>query len=219
MLFIFDMGGVVTNTFEMDRLYSSLNISSKLFFKICRISDTDIWYNFEAGYISTKEFWDSFNNNVQFLQNSIKNGIKLPEIDLEDLLNVNLSSIPYIKKDPFRLHFHPVLNPITADLIKNLRKKHRVVCGTNTNQSHWENHLERGDYALFDQTYASNKIGLVKPDTEFFSAILEAEGFSPEETFFTDDKIENCEAASKTGINSVHFISAENLFNQWKKYF
>ena len=32
MLFIFDMGGVVTTTFAMDLLYKKLNINQKTFF-------------------------------------------------------------------------------------------------------------------------------------------------------------------------------------------
>ena len=55
--------------------------------------------------------------------------------------------------------------------------------GTNTIQSHWENHTERGDYAFFDKTYASNKINCAKPNPHFFELILEAENYKPEETF------------------------------------
>ena len=104
-------------------------------------------------------------------------------------------------------------------MILKLKEKHRVVCGTNTNQSHWGNHLERGDYAFFNQTYASNIIGIMKPDPQFFETIMKAEGYSPSETFFTDDKIENCDAAAKLGINAHHFTTAEDLYEQWSKYF
>ena len=37
--------------------------------------------------------------------------------------------------------------------------------------------------------------------------------------FFTDDKIENCDAAAKLGINAHHFTTAEDLYEQWSKYF
>ena len=52
----------------------------------------------------------------------------------------------------------------------------------------------------------------------FFETILKAENFSPAEAFFTDDKIENCEAAAKLGIKVHHFISEEKLFEDWSKY-
>ena len=196
MLFIFDMGGVVTNTFEMDSLYSSLGIHKTEFFELCRAGnkEEDIWHLLQTGKICVNEFWAMFNQKT--------NGTKIPQV----------------KSDLFRLYFHPILNTETAKLISDLRIKNRVICGTNTIQSHWENHLERGDYALFDQTYASNKIGLAKPDPEFFKTILTAEGGQAENTFFVDDRIENVEAAKSIGINAVQFTTAKALIKAWKKY-
>lgn len=193
MLFIFDMGGVVTNTFKFDMFFEKLNLSKEQFFKIVK-EDSNIWNKLETGAIDVNSFWKEFNN----LSHSY--------------------GIPEVKHDLFRLYFHPSKMMKTVELIQKLKKKHRVVCGTNTIQSHWENHLERGDYALFNQTYASNKIGAAKPDTLFWKLIMEAEGFSPKETFFTDDKEENCKAAESLGINTVHFSTSENLIRQWEKY-
>ena len=99
-----------------------------------------------------------------------------------------------------------------------LKTKHRVVCGTNTIQSHWENHLERGDYSYFDQTYASNKIGVAKPEPLFFKLILEAEGYLPENTFFVDDKEKNCKAAASVGINTELITTPQQLYDKWIKY-
>ena len=56
--------------------------------------------------------------------------------------------------------------------------------------------MERGDYAFFNQTYASNKIGCAKPDPHFFELILEAEETEAQNVFFTDDKEENVAAAA-----------------------
>lgn len=194
MLFIFDMGGVVTNTFEFDAMYKSLKMDSKEFREICK-SGTDIFSLLTKGEISVKEFWAQFNERIKG------------------------RDIALVKNDLFRLYFHPVLNEKTAVIIKSLRKKHRVICGTNTIDSHYENHAERGDYAFFDQTYASNKIGEEKPDENFFRVILQAEGVKPEDTFFTDDREENIEVARRVGINAVLFTSAEQLKKEWKKYF
>lgn len=198
MLFIFDMGGVVTSTFKMDLIYKELGIDKETFFKICnhkcKAAKKDLWDALEKENIDAATFWKLFN----------KRGKKYNIIPAQ----YNL----------FRLFFHPVLNEKTVALIKDLRKKHRVVCGTNTNQSHWENHLERGDYSYFDQTYASNKIGISKPDPDFYKAIMKAEGYETSDTFFTDDKIENIESARALGINAVQFTSAEDLYTLWHKY-
>ena len=159
MLFIFDMGGVVTNTFKMDSLYNELNLQSKDFFSICKIND--VWEQFELGKLSSNDFWQTFNELICKIK-------KMSQKEQENLrkeynlsLDLDFSKIPVVETDLFRLYFHPTRQKKTVELIQKLKEKHRVVCGTNTNQSHWENHLECGDYSLFNQTYASNKIGKI----------------------------------------------------------
>ncbi|MBR1640486.1 MAG: HAD family phosphatase [Treponema sp.] len=218
MLFIFDMGGVVTTTFQMDSIYKKLNITKEDFFSICNLNDKNIWDKLEKGLIQISDFWHEFNMRVGKLQRTFYDGI----LNVGDLIKLSpesdIQDIPKVTHDLFRLYFHPQINEETVELIKALRKKNRVVCGTNTIQSHWENHMERGDYSYFDQTYASNKIEAAKPNEDFFRLILEAEGYKPQDTFFTDDKEENCEAARKIGINAIQFSTAQALSREWKKY-
>lgn len=194
MLFIFDMGGVVTSTFNMTSMYDFLGMSEQQFKCFYKENNYNLYDAVSKGEICVKEFWQEFNKRIEG------------------------KGFPKVKYDLFRLCFNPVTNEKTVSLINALKKNNRVVCGTNTLQSHWENHLERGDYAFFHKTYASNKIGVIKPDTEFFDLILKAEGFSAKETFFTDDRIENIEAAKSVGINATLFTSAENLYKEWEKY-
>ena len=37
--------------------------------------------------------------------------------------------------------------------------------------------------------------------------------------FFTDDRKENCQAASTVGIQAVQFLSPEDLESHWSRYF
>ena len=196
MLFIFDMGGVVTNTFKMDSIYYKLNINKTDFMDICKLNNNNIWHKLETGLISANEFWNEYNSRIKSIPNATA-----------------------AQTDLFRLFFHPTENLKTIELIKSLKAKNRVVCGTNTIQSHWENHMERGDYSYFHQTYASNKIGCAKPDPHFFELILEAEEAKAEDAFFTDDKAENVAAAASLGIHAELFTSAEELTQKWKLYF
>lgn len=196
MLFIFDMGGVVTNTFKMDSIYNKLNINKTDFMDICKLNNNNIWHKLETGLISANEFWNEYNSRIKSIPNATA-----------------------AQTDLFRLFFHPTENLKTIELIKSLKAKNRVVCGTNTIQSHWENHMERGDYSYFHQTYASNKIGCAKPDSHFFELILEAEEAKAEDAFFTDDKAENVAAAASLGIHAELFTSAEELTQKWKLYF
>lgn len=200
MLFIFDMGGVVTSTFgPQNKMYDYLGLSPEKFYTICGRNGAEekgLHYQLSTGKITVAEFWRQFNERVA---------------------NQKLD-VPVVTHDLFRLFFHPRLNEETVQIIKALHKNHRVVCGTNTIESHWENHMERGDYSYFDQTYASNKIGEEKPDPEFFKLIMTAEGYSPDQTFFTDDKEENILAARRLGINAVRFITAQKVAELWKPW-
>ena len=201
MLYIFDMGGVVTTNFGADnKMYSYLGLERSKFFDICQKEKAadgsvyDIDFLLGVGKISVEDFWREFNRRVKVL------GLSVPEV----------------KTDLYRLYFHPELKQDTVALIKELRlQKHRVVCGTNTIQSHWENHTERGDYALFDQTYASNKIGLAKPDPEFWKTIMMAEGYEPDQTYFTDDRLDNIQAAASLGIHAVQYTTADAVRKGW----
>lgn len=218
MLFIFDMGGVVTNTFEIDSLCKDLNLTSKDFYKICKFKNYNIWEDYQLGNICTNDFWATFNKIIKEIKKlSLKKQTKIIQ-NYDFSQTLDFSKIPEVTTDLFRIHFHPSRKKLTVELIEKLKEKHRVVCGTNTIQSHWENHLECGDYSFFNQTYPSNKIARIKPNVDFFETILKAENYSAEEAFFTDDKIENCEAAAKLGIKVHHFTSEEKLFEEWSKY-
>ena len=200
MLFIFDMGGVVTNTFLPAQLYKKLNITGEDFFQLCSQGEKDIWQLFQTGKINPQKFWTLFNERVAASKEE------------------KFRKVPLVENDLFRLYFHPSKNLETVELIQQLKKKHRLVCGTNTIDSHWENHMERGDYAFFNQTYASNKIGCAKPDPHFFELILEAEETAAEEAYFTDDKAENVAAAASLGIHAELFTSAADLASKRKRF-
>lgn len=98
MLFIFDMGGVVTTTSQKDRLCQKIGISKQSFVDLSK----DLYEQLNKGEITVKEFWSAFNLR------SDKQGIKPVETDY------------------FKLFFQPELNCETIEIIRHLRKKHRV---------------------------------------------------------------------------------------------
>lgn len=191
MLYIFDIGGVVTSTFDYGKVFERLGLTSDEFYKLCVINEgsRDIWQELQCGWLTNDEFWALFKKASG--------------------LNIDY--------DYFRLLFHPVMIEGIVELIDDIRKKDptsRIVAGTNTIQSHYEIHIERGDYSLFDSTYASNKIHLAKPGTDFFKVILDAEGVKAEDAFFTDDKAGNCLTAESIGIKTYCFDNIEGLRNK-----
>lgn len=192
MLFIFDMGGVVTlNTPPETKIASALGVTAEEFRTAQKLGESgNLFSLLTRGKISETEFWSEVGANL---------GKK-------------------IESNLWQFFFHPKMNLDVKKIIISLRKKHRVVCGTNTIESHWQCHLARGDYSIFDETYASQKIGFEKPDAEFWKKILLSEGYEPGETFFTDDREQNVEAARALGITSHKFENAYSLKKAVKEF-
>lgn len=188
MLFIFDMGGVVTTTAGQnlyEKVSEKLGISLENFlFLMGWNTNNNLFFELEKGTLSVAEWWKIF----------------------EERSRIKVCC------DWFRLLFHPVLNEETKKVVLALKSKgHRVVCGTNTIESHYDNHKCRGDYEIFDMTYASIYMGVRKPDADFWKLILECENEILENAFFTDDKKENCESAARLGLKTYNFKSVAEL--------
>lgn len=180
ILYIFDMGGVVSsNTDVFPDVHRHLGISEEEFLTTAGINLEKLM----IGEISTDEFWDRFSGQY---------GRKVEE-------------------ELFGKFFHPRLNPGTMDLIKTIKHHSRVVCGTNTFDPHYNCHLSLGDYGIFDAVYASNRIGRSKPNPEFFTYILENEGFEPGQAVFVDDTEKHVIGAKDVGLKAILFKDAESL--------
>ncbi len=198
MLFIFDIGGVITSTAKIyPRLCEILGISLEDFYDICggeKAADGqgNILEAFSDGKINFKDFQKIF---------------------LSRRPDLNFSC------DYFHMLFHPKKIEGSWEIVGALKKKgHRVVAGTNTIESYYLNHLERGDYQIFDQTYTSHFLGCSKPDPDFWKLILLAENVDAKDAVFVDDREENVKAALSLGIKSFKFESAEKLkadFKDW----
>jgi len=119
-----------------------------------------------------------------------------------------------IKEDLFKKYFHPKINHEVEEIIRQLKKFSRVVCGTNTLDTHYNYLVDKGAYNVFDRVYASNKIGFSKPDADFFWYILREEKTRPGHTVFIDDIEENILSAQKIGINSFLFTDTQSLKQQ-----
>lgn len=107
--------------------------------------------------------------------------------------------------------FKPILDITMETFIGEISESNRVVCGTNTLDSHYDFHMNRGDYQVFDAVYASHLMGVAKPKKEFYQWILDREGVLPEEAVFIDDYPENIETARELGIRCFLFKNTELL--------
>ncbi len=116
-----------------------------------------------------------------------------------------------IEDDLLTRFFKPELDPDVVATIHSLKNGARVVAGTNTIGPHYDIHLKKGDYRIFDTVYASHLMGLAKPDPAFYTYILEHEGCAADRVVFIDDFPVNVEAARALGIRSFLFTDAEKL--------
>ena len=138
---------------------------------------------FLNGEVTTDEFWSSFSGRY---------GKKVEE-------------------ELFGKFFSPRIDQGVMEIIKGLKNDSRVVCGTNTFDPHYDYLAERGYYDVFDAVFASNKIGVSKPNADFYRHILNDEGIEPEEALFVDDSEVNVSAAQKLQIKSILFTDAPAL--------
>jgi len=123
-----------------------------------------------------------------------------------------------VEEELFGKFFNPGIIRETKDIIKQLKSNSRVVCGTNTIDSHYYYLLNQGVYDIFDEVYASNLMGISKPDPDFYRYILKKEMIKPENTIFVDDTEENIISAQKIGINSILFTDSNSLRQQVKTF-
>ena len=186
-LCVFDMGGVLVRDHQMGKeLYPFLGITESGFAGI-DVSLSDALRRHSTGNLSEGEFWALYK--------------KLSGKD-----------IPFHEGSLFGKFFHPKLDEPTVQVVTEL-KAHgmRVVAGTNVIDSHYKIHQKLNQYDVFALVYASHLIGIAKPDTTFYEHILKAENLLASEVFFTDDSLENIEAASEIGIESFHYTDADTL--------
>ncbi len=187
LLYIFDMGGVVTgNTNVIPSVAEYLEITEEKFFQLAG----EDWKKLLIGKVDSKQFWMRISQKIH----------------------------REIKEDLFEKFFHPKRNSEVIQIIRDLKKKYRVVCGTNTFQIHYQYHVKKGDYHFFEMVYASHLLGIAKPDLRFYQHILDKEKMTEEKTIFIDDTKENVIAAKRIGIQSIRFVDSYSLKNKLIKY-
>jgi putative hydrolase of the HAD superfamily len=185
------MGGVIVRDYVIwPELMAYLGLPDKnLYEKDSRLSEALLRHN--RGEICEDDFW--------FLYTKIT-GRTIPPDETEPLLGK---------------FFHPKMNEPVVQIVQQLKAAGmRLVAGTNVIDAHYNIHIKLGQYDLFDKVYASYLMGIAKPDPAFYAYILKAEGVQAQDVFFTDDTIENVNAAANAGLNAFHFTDAEALKNK-----
>ena len=184
------MGGVMVRDFRMaPELLPFLGLGEKSFEDIDkRLIEALLRHS--RGEISENDFW------VLYTQ-------------------ISGRALPPHEGSLFGKFFHPKMDGPTEQLVRELKAAGmRVVAGTNVIDAHYRIHHELNQYDIFDKVYASHLMGIAKPDPAFFGYILKAENIQAGEAFFTDDFIENVNAAAEAGLNAFHYTDAATMRKQ-----
>lgn len=180
-LIIFDVGGVVCRNFDVAPAIADHLGISEA--RFYKLAGKNNLRLLYCGELSIEDFWEKFSRAYE----------------------------GEITQDLWEKFYHPRLRKEVIKTVKRLKKSNRVVAGTNAVEPHYEINKNKGYYRLFDGVYASNKIGVAKPDPGFYKQILDSEDYEPSEVFFIDDQRRNLKTAQDLGINTVLFRGTETL--------
>jgi len=197
---IFDLGGVVLDIDETMTFHElqKKGIDGPAFMQDPRFLVID--GKFERGILSAP----SFRKQVKELA-----GLEhLSDADFDFLWNSMLLDIPRER----------------IQALEQIKEHYNIFLMSNTNEIHYDLYVRdlqlRFGYKqfddLFDKSYFSFDIHLMKPDPLFFEYILEHQGLKPEETLFIDDSPENIKVAMQMGIHVFHIHRNELVRNFFK---
>ena len=96
--------------------------------------------------------------------------------------------------------------------LEAVRKHYRIFLLSNTNEIHFQHYLrmfqEKSGYSDFDQifekTYFSYLLKLIKPDPEIFRFVVHNSRLDPDKTLFIDDTLKHIEGSRVAGLHGYH---------------
>jgi len=194
----FDLGNVL--------LYFDHGIAMRKMARVAGISteqmraivlDSSLQTEYETGFISGMQF-------VSRISDAIGR-----ELDASDVLQA--------AADMF------IPNPHILPVLKTIQDM-SIPMGllSNTCEAHWKwiNELKYPQvYQWFTPVILSYEVKSMKPDPHIYNEAQRLSGRSPSGIFFTDDRVDNVEAAKKAGWRADVFVNADRLMEtvlEWK---
>ena len=194
-LILCDLGNVLIQFDHRIAVRKILPYSDKTFDEIYSIFfDSSLTKDFEEGKISPEDFFYS----------------------LREVLNFkNLTFDEFI----------PIWNEIFFDnegmleLLQSLQSKYHLHLISNINVLHYDYLVKvfADHFAIFDKIYLSCALGCRKPDPLIYHRAVEECGYSFEDTFYLDDRIDLVQEAQKLGLRSLVFKSVGDFKKELKR--
>lgn len=102
--------------------------------------------------------------------------------------------------------------PGTVEILYELKDKFKLYGLTNWSAETFPIALKRFDFfQVFDGILVSGEEKLIKPDKKIFELMMDRFSLKPENCIFIDDNLKNVETSRKFGIETIHFITPEDL--------
>jgi epoxide hydrolase-like predicted phosphatase len=200
---IFDLGAVII-PIDFEKTFDAFALLSKLPKESVKkkYADSSFFVDFEKGLIG----------NFSFLQ------------QLRALLGVDKTVTDQQLIDAWNTLLLPIPKERIAR-IQALASKYRLFLLSNTNPIHIHE-VQRILYTsaqvdclerLFEHTWYSYDLGLIKPHTSIYEKVLKRKSLLPHETLFLDDNKDNIEGAARVGIQTVH-VTEHSTFLELLKH-
>ena len=190
---IFDFGGVLTDFDQQACIHAFKRIGATSAVSYVQEHRTeDMFLVIETGRMSTHEFCDAIRRSSP--------GCLASDDEIEQAWNTLLKGIP--------------VNRLRT--VADIHGSFPTFLLSNISQMHWtkaQNHLLTADGHIagyyFDNTFLSYEMGVMKPDTRIYTAVLNQTGMDAGRTLFVDDNEANCRAAQSLGIQAMHAVGDE----------
>lgn len=184
---IFDLGGVFIDIdyFKTERAFNALGVTN--FHELyTQHHASSLFKDLETGKIDAETFYQRFRQQAN---------TNLTNTQIESAWNAMLGK--FINEN--------------VNLLEEIREKYIIYLFSNTNIIHYNAfqkiYSEQTGKNSFDDyfvaAYYSHDLGLRKPETKSFLAILEKEKLVAEETLFIDDTPKNIEGAKQAGLHTI----------------
>lgn len=154
----------------------------------------DYFYFINSGE-QLPDFWCDYDRGTRTFDNVAQCLAKFRGSDVETARHMMATAITYQEQ----------IAP-TAELIAELKVAgFRLFVLSNMSKEYIEFLRNMPVYQYFDSEIISCEVGLIKPEKEIYSLLLERFNLDPSQTMFIDDRKENVVAAAELGIVPFHF--------------
>ena len=187
---LFDLGNVLVD-FDLNpaikRISRFCSKDPGTIFKL--LLSSGITNSFETGRLSAEEFYEKTKEAL---------GLKLGYASFVTIWN--------------EVFFFSSKNRAVYHIANLLKKNYRIALLSNTNILHYKYIKDSFPiFDIFDKVFLSFEMGAIKPDKIIYQKAIKALGVLPEHIFYTDDRAELIDSASRLGIKSFIFTNAEQL--------